>query len=693
MFVLSLTEAVSTSDQNRVAIQGSMQVNSMQDIQNIFQSSDEETRRRIIQDIRGKSLKEICNLLFNAMGDVSWRVRKEAVEVFVSSAPEEGLIEKLLELLRSEDNAGLRNSAAEAVTRLGKRATAPLIRLVHDADADVRKFVIDTMGSIISMDFVPTLLSALRDEDVNVAAAAAEHLGNLGDARVVPELIRTIVTNESELFRFNALAAIGKLAVPAPVPDEITQLAGNDFLRKSVYECLGSIADDSAVALLMKGMGVCQKSSRNAAVIALFRIYSRSGTKSRQAIESALQYLNGGYLVPVLLESFDLNDPTLAEALVVVLDIIGDNRCVEIFLQAFINERLSGVAFKALKQLGPEGIDLLISKFANTDAVSRSAICTLIGECAFRKGSIVIRDALRDQSPHVRKSAVSAAGKLGLTGCIPEIVRLLDDPDRDVRSTVVACLQALALIDRSGIQAVSRQLGNSSKAEKRRNAAILFAALEDGDRLSLLVKDEDAIVRQAAISSIGKLHFIPSSGILLMALVDEEPDVRIAAAETLGEVGDRGVVTALSHALNDEDAWVQCAALNSLARIYPEGALDAVLTVLPQAEGVLLITCLKLLESQGSDQALELVEQALDNSDEEVVTLALSIIGRRAVDRIVPHAGRLLTHGNWNVRIACARTVALLPAIQAGKLLAHVHENETNDLVLTQLQSLLKGLA
>jgi HEAT repeat protein len=627
------------------------------------------------------------------MGDDSWRVRKVAVEVFVSSAPGENLIDSLLELLRSEENAGLRNSAAEAVTRLGERATVPLIRFVHDNDTDVRKLVIDAMGSINSMDFVQPLLSALRDKDVNVAAAAAEHLGNLGDARVVPKLIEAIVTNKTELFRFNALAAIGKLAVPAPVPVEITQLAGNDLLSKSVYECLGSISDDSAVPILIEGMGVRQKSSRNAAIIALFRIYSRSGAESRHAIESALQSLKNGYLVPVLMESFDPHDPKLAEALVVVLDIIGDKRCIEIFLQSFVNERLSGVALRAFKHLDPDEIDTLISKFDNADNVSRSAICTLIGECAYRKGNMVIRNALNDQSPLVRKAAISGAGKLGLTDCIPEIVQLLDDPDHDVRNTVAVCLQALALIDRNGIQAVSRKLGDSHKAEQRRNAAILFAALGDGDRLSLLVKDEDAVVRQAAVSSMGKLHLTPPSGILFMALVDEDPDVRIAAAETLGESGDRGVVTALTHALNDEDAGVQCAVLNSLARIYPEGVLDAVQTVLPGAEGLVLITCLKLLERQGSDHALELVEQALDNNDEELVKLALSIIGRRAVDRIVPHTNSLLAHGNPDVRIACARTIALLPAVQAADLLKQALENETNGLVRTQLQSLLKGLA
>jgi hypothetical protein len=42
---------------------------------------------------------------------------------------------------------------------------------------------------------------------------------------------------------------------------------------------------------------------------------------------------------------------------------------------------------------------------------------------------------------------------------------------------------------------------------------------------------------------------------------------------------------------------------------------------------------------------------------------------------------------------ACARTVARLPALLAGQLLALALGNETNDLVRTRLQSLLKGLA
>jgi HEAT repeat protein len=668
-------------------------VNNVQDIQLSLQSQDEEIRRRAIQKLKGIPLQNTCMLLFSSMGDDSWRVRKEAVEVFVSSHPDENTIGSLLELLRSEDNAGLRNSAAEAVIRLGELATVPLIKLIRDTDADVRKFVIDVMGSINTSAFIPPLLSALQDDDVNVAAAAAEHLGNLGDARVVQELIRAIVINHSDFFRFSALAAIGKLATPAPVPEEIKQLAHQDLLRKAVYECLGSIADESAVNLLLEGMSVRQKSSRNAAVLALYRVYSRTVPVGRQVIESALQMFKGGDLVPTLIESFDPRDPYLAEALVVTLDIIGDKRSVELFLQAFAEEKLARVAIRALKHLGPDGIDTLISRYTSVDEESRSAICALIGECAYRNGSVIIREALCDPASHVRKAAVSAAGKLGLTDCIPGIVRLLDDTDHNVRDAVVACLQTLALIDRHGIQAVARQIVDSEQPEQRRNAAILFAALGDGDRLSLLVKDEDALVREAAVSSIGKLHIVEATRTLLIALVDESPDVRIAAAEALGEVGDENVVSALNHALNDEDIWVQCSALKSLARISPDAALYAVQMVFPRAEGLLMINCLELLAQLESEQSLDLVEQTLTNSDGEVVSLAISIISRQAVARIFTHAERLLANQNWNVRVSCARAVALLPASQARGVLTHALEHEENDLVRTQLQNLLKDLA
>lgn len=666
---------------------------SLPNIEKDLQSQDEETRRRALTELREQSFKEARDLLFFAMGDESWRVRKEAVDVFIALNPDETDIELLLELLRNQENAGLRNSAAEAVGRIGSLATAPLIRLMGDNDEDVRKFVIDVMGVIGSTEFVPALLSALGDPDVNVASAAAEHLGNIGDNRAVPDLIKTVINNDSILFRFSALAALGKLSSHVSVPAEIVMLADQEILRKSVYECLGSIGDESVMPILIQGFLSRQKSSRNAAIIGWYRIFSRSSATDRQAFQEALQRLSGTETVTSLIDSFDPQETTLAEAITVLLGIIGDIRGAKTLLSAFATERISGSALASLKRLGSRGMDALISLYQQSDEAGRCAICTVVGDLAYRAGSSLIREALRDPSQLVRSAAVTAVGKLGLTDCIADLVCLLDDSGSDVRTSVIACLKVLALIDRRSIQNVARQLEGSELPEQRREAVILNATLGDGDRLTLQVKDENASVRQAAVTSIGKLHFSSANNILLIALVDEDPDVRIAAAEALGAVGGADVVPFLVHALNDEDCWVQCAVLRGIARIDKSSAFQAIQSIISTAEGLLMITCLELLETIGNRQAMDLVESALNSDDRDVLSLAIAILVRQGGEWVMSNAYRLMSHPRLEVRSAWAGVLAEVPSQKAKGFLLQALNRDENDPIKTYIQGLLEGFA
>ena len=104
---------------------------------------DEEARRLIVHEQLGKPLDRCRELLFAALGDNSWRVRKEAVEVLVASRPGREDCAVLIELLRDEDNAGLRNAAVELLVRLGKRVVPTLMAHLHDPDHDLRKMVVD----------------------------------------------------------------------------------------------------------------------------------------------------------------------------------------------------------------------------------------------------------------------------------------------------------------------------------------------------------------------------------------------------------------------------------------------------------------------------------------------------------------------------------------------------------------------
>src|SRR5436190_5995368 len=64
-------------------------------------------------------------LMFELLGDKDWRVRKTIVDGFVRD-PRGEVIEKLLDALADPENAGRRNSATEALVRIGD-ATVPAI--------------------------------------------------------------------------------------------------------------------------------------------------------------------------------------------------------------------------------------------------------------------------------------------------------------------------------------------------------------------------------------------------------------------------------------------------------------------------------------------------------------------------------------------------------------------------------------
>lgn len=588
-----------------------------------------EERRRSVQSLRGHSLAETGAQLILAMADDNWRVRKEAVEIFVAGEPDQNLIGELLELFRDENNAGLRNSAAEAIVRLGERAVEPLIRLSGDSDADVRKFVIDTMGAIGSQRFFTVLLAALHDPDVNVAAAAAEQVGNFADSAAIQELIKALISNSSLLFRFSALAALGKLRGHLPVPDEIIDLANDEILRKRVYECLGNIGNATACPILREGFQSHRTSSRAAAVISWYRIYSRSAPEMRHELESGLRQLSGSPVVAQLVELVPADGLDLAEALTVLFGIIGDVRALPALLLASADEHLATLALSSLKQFGASGLEALVAFYTQADDVSRAAICSVVGELRYCPGSGVIRQGLRDPSSSVRTAAVTSAALLGLKECIPAIAGQYATAGGDMRMTVSAALQTLAASDRAAVLNEALRLGESGLPEDRREAALLHTALGDGEQLFLLTKDEEPAVRQAAIAGLGTLRRVEHAGLIQVALADEAPQVRIAAAEALGAFGSHNLLDSLIAALHDEDVWVQCAVLRNIDRIDRTCLLPHLEALSARAEGILMLTCLELLEQINSPAALAQVASALTHRDDDIVALAAAILERQ----------------------------------------------------------------
>ncbi len=656
--------------------------------ENLF-SADEETRRLAVAGLNGYPATEIKGLLLRALGDESWRVRKEAVELLSAISASADLAEELIGLLRSQDNAGLRNAAVEILVRLGSDAVSVLHSHVNDDDHDVRKFIIDIMGSIGDASFVPDLINAIDDPDPNVCAAAVENLGKIGDQRALDPLLKALEEGD-EWLQYTILEALGRIGAPVPV-SRIAPLADRELLKKAVFECLGVVGNVEVVPVLLKGLGEKSKNARRSAVGALEKIRQKLPVSiAEEAVDSRLRELKGTPVVELLLECLSSPDTSVRKAAIRILGIIGDERATGALLRGCGDDRLRSCCLQAFRTMGGIVTPVLESELPSADDGERRIITYLCGEMNLKGCESVLGQGIDDSDPPVRKEAAIACGKLGLVGMIPRIAGLLDDFDEDVREGAIIALTRLAERDRKGVASVAGTLASADDPEKRRDSAYLFGALHDVEELCLLMKDVDVTVRKTAVSALADLRDKASVGHLLMALVDEDPEVRIASASALGETAGEEAIDSLLLLLKDDNQWVRCAALKSLGKLKGPKAVQAIEALLENAGGAVMIAALEALDSIGGPGALELLERALSNADEEVVKSAMELLAGKGDSWVEKYGDELISHPHWGVRNRFARLVYDLMGEKALPRLRKALSTETDAMVREQIRELVE---
>jgi HEAT repeat protein len=370
-----------------------------------------------------------------------------------------------------------------------------------------------------------------------------------------------------------------------------------------------------------------------------------------------------------------------------ILGIIGDARSFAGILHCCRDERLRDSGIKALKAMsGPVG-PLLLEAFPTADGEERCAIACLCGEIALDECTPLLVKGMADPLNTVRRAFVLACGKQVRPELLPCIIAILHDADPDVRQAAVETLARYVAADPKMIAGVAGLQASDADPQQRRYAVLLFGALGDAESLALLMKDEAAAVRKAAVVALAGLRRGDCAGSLTMALVDEDPDVRIAAASTLVETAGMDALEPLLLLLNDDDPWVQCAALKSLGKLKQEQAvIDAVEAVVSRATGVLMIAALEVLGSIGGEKADALLEKALVNDDEEVVKTAMEFLARGGDWWVEKHLDALLHHSHWGVRSCFVRILAVLWRGRAVPYLKLALVTEHDKLVREQIQ-------
>lgn len=664
----------------------------LRSFEQLFHSSEEEQRRVAVSSFVKFPFPDIRDLLYEAMGDESWRVRKEALEVLFRHPVDETVTEDMILLLRASDNAGLRNSACEALERFGERSLQVLLRYVNDDDPDVRKFVIDVLGNIGSPDAVPKLIPSLRDSDPNVASAAAETIGKIGDPRGVPELLAVLDRSNIPLC-YTVLEALGRIGIPIPI-DTILSLSGEQLLKKPLIDCLGAIGDVGAVPILMEGLGEKAKHVRSAAASALLKI--RDGLPEEKAgasIDAPLRSLAGTPFARDLITSIGETEKTLTEQLIRIIGLLGDPAAATVLLKGCRDDRLRGISLQAFREIGPKGWQALIDFYCSADEEHKIYISYICGELGVKESSGILRDGMRSGCHMLRRVAAVAAGNIREKEVVGDLETLLNDDELDVRVAAVEALARLADEDSLSVERIARELSASPGPDKRRSAVSLYAALRMTDRLVRMIKDEDANVRTAAVFSLAELKDSGSVNHLVMSLVDEEPNVRMAAAGALGEFGGELAINSLILALKDPNQWVKCAALRSLGMLKVSESKSAIEELANRSEGLVLIAALRTMLEIDPESARQLCIKALGQGDDEVVKAAIEILSHIDDSWVDDQAERLLFHKQWDIRSIFIKALAEYRGRDALPLLEAALKSETDDLVRRQIMDLIGELS
>ena len=594
------------------------------DIRKKLEGGDEEARRLAVLELAGERSMEAVDLLVTALGDTSWRVRKTAAETLEGARDKSLYIPSLIDSLRNDDNAGLRNSAAEVLTRVGSVSVGPLIDAVSDADADVRKFAVDILGVVGDEGAVETLAGALRDDDENVKGAASEALGKIGGERAVKALL-AILDDDDLWVRFATLEALARIKSDVPV-EPVAKFLDDRILRKAAIEALSGSRDPEAIRHLAAATTDKGTANRASAVEALATVYKGLAAAD---VERAVDVIKSEVAPAAMTELLDSPFKDARRGAVVILAVLGRVDSPDRLLDMADDEAVAGDVKAVFMKMGKDGLEFLLDALGKGSDKRRAFILSILADVGGDGVLPALKGALGDSYGHARRAALDSLGRLGLVEVLDAVVPLLSDEYEDVADAAVSAIET---IGRGAPGEVVYELSSALKSAEprlKKNIVTILGGLgrvpggEDAlGAISATIKDESSDVRKAAASALGALGLSEGVESLAALLADEDKGVRLATVNALGNIRCDESFRLLALTAKDGDMWVRCAALRSTARQGTDEAFSAVAGAVLDAAGVVAITAIDVLSETFGKRAEDSLKLALEHDDQQVVKAA-----------------------------------------------------------------------
>ncbi len=610
-----------------------------------------EVRRRAVEQMRGLRDAQYIPLLIKAMTDVSWRVRKSAVDILFEEYGLDQYIRGMIDLLYLEENAGARNSAIEALIKLGRKATPFLIEGFKTSNRDVRKFIIDVLGEQMDSRSLPLILEALKDEDENVRATAVEHLGKAGEPSVVDALIE--ILNSGDLWTaYPAADALGRIGNRKAVP-HLLEAMKRKPLREPVLKALGMLADPVTLEPVIALLQDVSKNIQERALRTIEKIYHHG--ISAEVITEELRRILGDKAIDLLIAHAWSNKNEVRVSAILMLGLMKDEAAYGPLLDISHEEEYAEDVKGAFVFIGKDRPDSLLKLFDTGNPHQLRFIAEVAGEVVSPVYYDIFARLLNNEDGHVRSIAARSIAKLNMSDAVSMLIKRLADPYEDVQE---AAVDALSMLQHYlHIHELLLMLRSDSPV-LRRNVARLLGKMK-ADRavkdLGFALKDERVAVRKAVVEALSQIGTEEAVRYLKYALTDEDPDIRISATLSLGAIGGEGILDSLTILTVDPDNFVRVSAARALGMLKDRNSIIILVPLLHDESGFVVTTAIEALQAVGGNDACQAISGMLTSTDDEVKRTAIAALAEfeGVINLLIP----FLQDPDWAARIAAVKAL------------------------------------
>jgi HEAT repeat protein len=644
-------------------------------------SSDPDARQKAAALVAQSADDRTLPLMFELLGDKDWRVRKTIVDGLVRDA-RASVVSGLLDALADPENAGKRNSSTEALVRIGEPGIKPIVdRLRHEQDIDVRLSLVNLIGDLRSREGFEILLELLEGEsDINVASSIVSSLGKYRDASALPHLMRALRTRDDLWLKFHVVEALGEIGDRAALP-AILPLYAEKSLRKPVLESVGKIADVGTVNFLLRIIADEEKLNLTA-LRALVRIAEASKPKiveeaERHLIQTRFRESFPREKIDPLTDHLSTTPKREVKAFILkFLGWSGDERALPVLLSHLGQPETSEVAAQALIDFGTAAMPSILSALQNEEEDDIVALLLRVVNVIGGSDAIPsILPFLDHDNPMIRRLAIETLGDIPDPTAIDYLLTKLDDPDVASQQAAVNSVSALVTAFtglQASVLAKLRRLLQSSSIPMKLNSLSVYVNIQgEGyhDGLLLASKDSDPVIRQKAVSLMGKFGEERFADQLVLSLADESIAVRLAAINAIVRHRPQSGLEPLISALDDHDIWIRTAAAQALGEYRQSSTVEPLLRHLMNDPPPVRIAVIEALGKSENVEVKDVLFRCLAESDPEIQRAAMLALARIPGHDVFDVLVATLTHQDWRLRAAAAAALgvradrAALPAL------------------------------